>query len=275
MSKMYPKSQAPFWQPANHVDTWKPVFFFTKLFGYAPVSKNSHGFYTTTSDAPFSVVAFILYVSMFGMTIFWHTRHYHRPLTDSKILDIGLNVSVLLCNATAVVIVVSNYVNRRKICDISRAIQTIDDELIKLGCQMTYRRELVLHIVQMIVAVIGQLALYGTCWYLRMKYEVKNLEDKIGFLYIGVTVTYSIYMTNFIFVMANIEKRYKAINQTMKKFFVKKPLALKSGLGYVCTKLAKLHDYLGDNVDAVNETFAAQVKMFKNLCFCNNFFFFR
>lgn len=253
------KGQAAFWHPICYIDTWKPIFYLTKFLGYTPLTRDTNGFYTSNTDQIFSMAFFVLYTTMFGMNILSHSSNFTRPLTDSKILDIGLNVSVLLCDFTAAIIVVSNYVNRYKICDISHAIQVIDDELIKLGHEMKYRRDLIVHIVHIVVAVVGQLVLYAGCFYLRQRYQVPKLTDSVLALYIGVTVAYSIYMTNFIFVMVNIEKRFKAINQTMKKYFVKKPLSLTPGLGHICTKLAKLHDYLGDNVDALNETFAFQV----------------
>lgn len=260
---MYKKSETSFWQPVCYIDTWKPIFYLSKLLGYAPISRNATEFYSSKTDITFSFAAFVLYASMFGMAFNSCSKNFYFPITDLQILDIGFNVSVLICNFTAVIIVLSNYINRYKICDISHAIQSIDDELIKLGFVMKYKRDLTVHIGQIVASVVGQIALYGFCVYLRKRYAIMNLPDALLFLYIGVTITYSIYMSNFIFVMVNIEKRYKAINQMLKKYFVKKPFALKSDLGHVCTKLAKLHDYLGDNVDAVNESLSIQVLLVK------------
>lgn len=256
---MYQKDHAPFWQPVCHNDTWKPIFYLTKFLGYAPISRDTNGFYTSNTDVTFSIAALAIYATMFAMNFISHASNFYKPIDDSSLLDIGLNVSVLICNFTALVVVVSNYINRHQICGVSHAIQAIDDELIKLGCELNYRRTLIVHVIHIGVALVGQLALYCACFYLRQRYEIFNLPDQTFVFYFGVTITYSIYMSNFIFIMVNIEKRYKAINQTLKRYFVKKPLALTPGLGHVCTKLAKLHDYLGDNVDVVNSAFAIQV----------------
>lgn len=257
---MYPKGQAPFWTPACYIDTWKPIFYTTKLLGYAPISRVGNGYQTTTSDQIFSFAALVLYATMFVISIYKYSGKFAwLAFSDSQILDIGLNVSVLLCNFTAVIVVIFNYINRYKICEISHAIQAIDDELITLGFEMKYRRDLVVHVMQIVISLVGQLCLYAISFWLRKAYEITNLTDFLMVLYVVVTVTYSVYMSNFIFVMVNIEKRYKAINQTLKTYFIKKPLAQRPGLGHVCTKLAKLHDYLGDNVDAVNETLAFHV----------------
>ncbi|XP_063708729.1 uncharacterized protein LOC134837291 [Culicoides brevitarsis] len=252
--------QSSFWYPTNYIDTWRPIFYLTKLLGYAPVSRENAKIQISSMDFTFPLIAFVVYFAILCLTVLWKTSQLAAsPISDTAILDIGLNVSVLLCNITAVVIVASNYVNRVKICAISRGIQAIDDELIKLGHQINYRRELVVHVTIVFATFIAQLLLYGACWVLREKYKIETLPDRVAFLYVGVTITYSVYMSNFIFIMATLEKRYKAINQTMKMYFVKKPLSLKPGLGHVCTKLAKLHDQMGDNVDAVNETFAFQI----------------
>uniref|UniRef100_A0A336KC35 Gustatory receptor n=1 Tax=Culicoides sonorensis TaxID=179676 RepID=A0A336KC35_CULSO len=263
MSKMYygnKKAQATFWHPISHVGTWRPLFYMIKLFGYAPVTETKNGFITSSSDLILPIIAFIFYIALLVLAyITTFSNYFIGPLTDSKILDIGLNISVVLCDITAAVIVVSNYINRLKISEIIAAIESIDTQLIKLGWEANYRRDLMINIMHIGISMIGQLILYGITYFLREKYQIGSLTYPLIALYGAVTLAYTIYMTNFIFVMLTIQKRYKAINQTMKRYFVKKPFALTPGLGHVCTKLAKLHDYLGDNVDAVNETLAFQI----------------
>lgn len=250
---------SPF-QPANSCEAWMPLHFITKIFGYAPFTLKNQKFYTSMGDLILPFASIIVYVFLFAFN-FWIP--VWKAGQSSYLLDIGMNASVILSDFTAVFIVLSNIINRQKIISIFETIHHIDNELIKLGAVINFPKHLMTIFGCILTSTISQVLLVVISFYLRNHFNVRNFHISMAILYTAVTLAYTIYMTNFVFIVVNISSRYRLINQILKQYFLKKSMKTTSGLGHVCTKLGKLHDQLGDTVDNVNECLAFQVKFYK------------
>lgn len=190
-------------------DCISPVFYLSKIFGFAPFNLPSRGKKLKTSILDYLIISFCMSVYTF-ILISFVTHNYLVSQSDSLIFNIGGLIVILVSIVIAFLSVIIGFTVRNKIYEIFQKINDCDEDLISMGAALKYGFHS--------KVVWGYVSAHIIILLMAYPWSSQVLESRI---FVDVTLVtayfcesfvYFILMTQFQMLQASVKIRFTALN---------------------------------------------------------------
>lgn len=187
-----------------------PIFYLSKLFGFAPFILPSRDKKPKTSILDYLIVLF--YLSAYTLILVcFVTNDYLLSQSESIIFNVGGVIVILISIIIAFISVIVGMIMRNKIHEILEIIDDCDKMLMSMGAVFNYKYHLkVIWAFTIVNLVVVFIAYYGSSQVLN---RILYMDLMLTAAYFIESIVYMIIMSQFFMLQAAIKIRFAALNK--------------------------------------------------------------